>query len=200
MVRISIKSAINQPSTTLLIQEKKKEPPPGYMVYSTDGVWANFWRSKDKKSSICIECNTELHNNTSTAFCINISRSMHDVTLLKRKTIAQGSSGNSYGNEESIKTHFRKKNGIECVLARMTAKDGMPFSVFSTSSDIRQLFLDAGYTNLPRSATFIRNSVVGYGEQIKSESLKEIRVYRERGVKLSVTLDEMFDNGMIRWI
>lgn len=122
---------------------------------------------------------------------------MRDVTLLKRKTIAQGSSENSDGNEESIKTHFRKEDCIECVLARMTAKDGIPFSVFSTSSDLSQLLLD---TNLPRSATSIRNAVVGYGEQIKSESLKEIREYRERGVKLSVTLDEMFDNGMIRWI
>ncbi|KAF2885535.1 hypothetical protein ILUMI_20685 [Ignelater luminosus] len=64
-----------------------------------------------------------------------------------------------------ITDHFpiqNNENSMEERVARMAAKDGLPLSVFVTSSDLRNLFKAKGHS-LSRSSTSIRMMVTNYG-------------------------------------
>ena len=48
---------------------------------------------------------------------------------------------------------------LAAVLSRMTARDGLPFSLFCTSADIREGL--RGFSELPKSANTVRSLVMG---------------------------------------
>ena len=69
-------------------------------------------------------------------------------------------------------TKFTNDANLSAILARMTACDGLPFSIFITSQVLRKSLMALGHT-LPKSVTSIREQVVKYGlhvtEMIKHE-------------------------------
>ncbi|XP_035716703.1 uncharacterized protein LOC118439484 [Folsomia candida] len=72
----------------------------------------------------------------------------------------------------------------------MTAKDGIPFSVFSTSTDLRRALKSDGFTDLPKSAHTIKKIVIGYSQKIKSTENEHVLDLKRIGRKFSVTFDE----------
>ena len=56
-------------------------------------------------------------------------------------------------------TKFTNDANLSAILARMTACDGLPFSILITSQDLRKSLMALGHT-LPKSVTSIREQVV----------------------------------------
>jgi hypothetical protein len=52
------------------------------------------------------------------------------------------------------------ENAMAATVARMAACDGVPFSLFTKSADMRRIMARAGYDNLPRSGTGIQSVVL----------------------------------------
>ncbi|GBP06764.1 hypothetical protein EVAR_91707_1 [Eumeta japonica] len=90
-----------------------------------------------------------------------------------------------------ITHHFpiqNSENSMEERVARMTAKDGLPLSVFVTSEDLRELFKAKGFL-LPRSSTTIRMMVMNYGMTLRMKVVNELSQLKETG-PFSLTFDE----------
>ena len=80
-------------------------------------------------------------------------------------------------------------NTMAAVLARMTALDGLPFSVFCTSEDLRKSMMARGF-DLPKSANSIRKLVVDYSTEIQAAAIREIKELKKKGHRSSLTFDE----------
>lgn len=79
-------------------------------------------------------------------------KTAHKINLIKRKNeeeVAQGS--------KSIAPPFfvSTDETLPAVLARITAKDGLPFRVICVSDDIRKGLLARGFRNVPTSSNTI---------------------------------------------
>jgi hypothetical protein len=86
------------------------------------------------------------------------------------------------------------------VLARMVSKDGLPLSVFTTSTDLRDLVIAKGYTELPRSPTSIKTLVAEYSKTIRENQLIEIDDLKRSGYKFSLTFDDWTSNRNRRYL
>jgi len=63
-------------------------------------------------------------------------------------------SAGASGSTSTMMKYILKPNdsSLAATVARMTARDGLPFHVFGTSTDMRSLSAAAGFTGLPKSA------------------------------------------------
>lgn len=91
--------------------------------------------------------------------------------------------------KRKIDEHFAPRDSMDKKVSRMVAKDGLTFSVFTTSPDLRDLFHKSGF-DLPKSANTVRNVVVTYSKSVKSRMIIEIQKSGDENVKHSLTFDE----------
>jgi hypothetical protein len=101
-----------------------------------------------------------------------------------------------------ITQYFVKSSdkSMECTLARMASRDGLPFSVFCTSLDLRNALIAYGFSALPSSPTTIRNKVVEYAKTIKAKHAVQIAHHKSEGKKFSVTFDEWTSHRNRRYL
>ena len=96
--------------------------------------------------------------------------------------------------QPTIKTHFKPVSSPESlkeVVARMCAKDGLAFSVFVTSQDLRKAMKALHpVEKLPNSSTGIKNLVVEYARKIRESYKAEIFQLKTAGTKFSIEFDE----------
>lgn len=94
--------------------------------------------------------------------------------------------------EKKITSYFKKTidDSFPAVLARMTARDGIPFIKFCTSQDLRMLLIAKGYTDIPKSPKTIRKIVLQYSDKVKQEIVNEITQEIIDNKACSLTLDE----------
>ena len=71
----------------------------------------------------------------------------------------------------------------------MTECDGLPFSIFITSQDLRKSLMALGLT-LPKLVTSIREQVMKYGLHLTEMNKQELFLKKSKGDKFSLTLDE----------
>ncbi|CAG5059886.1 unnamed protein product [Parnassius apollo] len=69
----------------------------------------------------------------------------------------------------------------------MAALDGIPFSVFCTSEDLRRLFTNSGYNKLPKTPNGIKNIVINYSKQEKKKLVTELKNLLALGKKFSLS-------------
>ena len=77
----------------------------------------------------------------------------------------------SNGPTQKITSFLEKKvdDSLPAIIARMTAKDGLPFSKFCTSKDLRDLLAAKDHKNVPKSPNAIREIVFKYGKKIRTK-------------------------------
>jgi hypothetical protein len=111
--------------------------------------------------------------------------------------------------EENIKPPAKRKlpdyfpkadDTLDDILARMTALDGLPFSVFVTSNDLRKLLLAKGYSDLPKSASTIRSRVLNYCQKIKNDVKTKLKQLKMAGESFSLTFDEWTSTSNKRYM
>ncbi|UYV63589.1 hypothetical protein LAZ67_2004890 [Cordylochernes scorpioides] len=71
----------------------------------------------------------------------------------------------------------------------MIALDGLPFSVFVTSKDLRKCLNALGH-EIPLSAETIKIKVCRYSETFREKIVRELQMEKEKGQLFSLTLDE----------
>jgi len=72
----------------------------------------------------------------------------------------------------------------------MTARDGLPFRVFVTSSDLRRGLVALGFGNLPNSVNHVKQLVMDEGERVCSVVIAEMANLKKQRHRFSVTFDE----------
>jgi len=128
-------------------------------------------------------------------------RTAHQINLLKRSVINVDSescpsscnksttAAMSQPKIKNISSYFKNESeDLHVVLFNMTVFDGLPFSIFITSIELRKSLMARNF-DVPKSANTIRNIVLTYGEHIREEMVKELSVLKLQG-KFSLTFDE----------
>ena len=118
-------------------------------------------------------------------------KSMHQIDIhVKRKNLETLES-DSQIKSTKITTidNFINDTTLSAVLARMTAYDGLPFSIFITSLDLRKSLAALGYS-VPKSITSIREQVIKYGNHLFERIKHDLFLRRSNSEKFSLTLDE----------
>jgi hypothetical protein len=110
--------------------------------------------------------------------------SKHDIDLLRKESVADTSVETTEQTAQpgpapkkmKITSYFLDKQdrSLPAVLARMTARDGLPFSIFCTSSDIREGLRARGFFDIPKSANTVRSLVMGYSDRVRQAMISEM--------------------------
>jgi len=126
--------------------------------------------------------------------------SKHDIDLLRKESVAytsvetteQTAQPGPAPKKMKITSYFLDKQdrSLPAVLARMTARDGLPFSIFCTSSDIREGLRARGFFDIPKSANTVRSLVMGYSDRVRQAMISEMTQHLQKGKKFSLTFDE----------
>jgi len=89
---------------------------------------------------------------------------------------------------------------MAATIARMTARDGLSFQVFSSSPDLRKALLAMGFSDLPKSATSIQKMVMDHGGRVRSVVTGEMQKLKKQGHRFSLTFDEWTSNRNRRYM
>ena len=134
-------------------KERKKSP------------WCYFKRSCNGSAGICnvSDCGKSIKTvGGSTSGMHNHLKTQHNMNLLKREQVAKIPDSLQIANcSRNITTYFCKTvdDSLSTVIARLTAKDGIPFSKFCTSYDLRKLLKANGYNEIPKLPNSIRKII-----------------------------------------
>ena len=171
-----------------------------FVEYKTDGVWQHFLREKNGQSAQCKLCKVKTTLKTiggSTKGLHEHLRRVHEVTVLKRKAELESATANedkpkrgAFGGSMLSFIVRKNDNTLPATLAWMTARDGLPFRVFVTSSDLRRGLVALGFGNLPKSVNNVKQLVMGEGERVRSAMMTEMASQKRKGQRFSVTFDE----------
>lgn len=184
-------------------------------------MWFYFLRDKSSTSAKCKGCCKIIKTlGGSTSGLHTHVKGVHNKNLLKRQVQTSQSSVNVAGCstaalvvdnvdavvDEKTDTSIRKylsgyqDESFAAVISRLTAKDGLPFKIFCTSHDLRQMLTARGFDNIPKSANTIRSMVIKYAKKIRTSVSSELAAYVKNGGRLSITFDEWTSNKNRRYL
>jgi len=124
-----------------------------YTEFKDEGIWQHFLREKLGQSAKCKLCKTVLKTvGGSTKGLHKHLKRVHDMSVLKRKTAdvtaetAESSSSQTSQSSDAataaavqssrmagpMNKYMRRENTLQSTIARMTARDGLPFRIFVT--------------------------------------------------------------------
>ncbi|GBP12683.1 hypothetical protein EVAR_10327_1 [Eumeta japonica] len=184
---------------------------------SNSFVWEHFLKSEDGLSAKCKRCKTVIKTTARSTKGLHVHlKAKHQIEDLNKKVPENAVSSSSVSTNLSmlspelpspskrtkITHHFpiqNSENSMEERVARMTAKDGLPLSVFVTSEDLRELFKAKGFL-LPRSSTTIRMMVMNYGMTLRMKVVNELSQLKETGHRFSLTFDEWTSSSNRRYL
>lgn len=107
---------------------------------------------------------------------MRFSRSANESSTTNTKRIDEFFSANVKSLEETI--------------ARMTAKDGLTFRVFTTSEDLRRCLQADGFALIPTSPNTIRRMMITYSKKVHEKIKAEIKSELIAGSRFCITFDE----------
>lgn len=182
-------------------QKAFKEFSTGARV-DENSVWFYFLRDKENQLAKCKKCAKEIksHGGSTSGLHTHL-RTNHEINLLKIKSTQDAASSSasffstplsSAKKPKPLITDFLQNQhdkSLPAVFSRMTALDGLPFSVFVTSAELRTSLEARGFV-VPKSATTIRNMVVQYADRIRETVISKFTRLRLQGMRFSLTFDE----------
>lgn len=129
-------------------------------------------------------------------------RSKHYINLLKREDAGDDKKGDDSESQTcsisvlkpaSITKYLIapiQDKSLAATVARMTACDGLPYRVFTSSTDLRRILTSAGYGDVPKSNATIHDMVMKHTEKVRSFVIAEMQAKKNEGRKFSLTFDE----------
>jgi hypothetical protein len=175
---------------------------------SADGqsVWYYFKRDESGQVAKCTKCESEIKTGGGSTKGLHVHlNAKHNIDLLKAKS-SDASIGNTLQcppvKKRLISSYFLPEcdKSLPAVLARMTACDGLSFSVFCTSRDLRAALKAMGHSELPTSPNTIKNMVVGYAKRVREKVSQEIQDEKRNVAGFSLTFDEWTSNRNRRYM
>ena len=154
-------------------------------------IWKHFLRSVCGKLAQCKACNKTLKCDGGSTKGLHVHlKSAHQIDILiKRKSTQTENDTQTKRTKIQTIDKFVNDATLSAILARITACDGLPFSIFITSQDLRKSLTALGHT-LPKSATSIREQVMKYGLHVTERIKHDIILKKSNGEKFSITFDE----------
>ena len=158
-------------------------------------VWEHFLRETTGELAQCKICRKVLKTSGgSTGSLHKHLKSIHSVVSnptkrLSSETAADGEPSKKRSTSSIANYFVAHDNSMDAVLARLTAADGLPFSIFITSSEMRKSLLVRQF-DVPKSANTIRSIVVNYGKKIQLQYKAEMQCLKTEGKRFSLTFDE----------
>jgi len=160
-----------------------------------------------EKSKLSAKCNLCLGNKIlKTGGCSTKSlhdhlNALHKINLRKQTGEEMRQENLSLKLNDQQEQQLAKKNKIEeyfnkeerslpTILARMTARDGLPFRIFCSSPDLCEALRSRGFSDLPTFPTIIQNLVIKHAEKICCILVGKMKKEKDIGKKFSITLDE----------
>lgn len=164
-----------------------------FTVFKSDGIWQYYLRNGDVAK--CKTCNNVLKcTGGSTKGLHTHQQAIHGVEVknLKRNLPDIPSSSSPVAIKRKITDFYfvESQNTLPAILSRLTALDGLPFSIFIKSPDLRRCLNAMGFKDLPQSANTVRQMVFNYAKTLKDALRDEIQKSKLSGSRFSVTLDE----------
>lgn len=185
-----------------------KRSAPSNSALGQSPAWPFFTRSQDKLKASCKLCPaiistsggstkgilTHLRSRHPSVLPVNdSSKSSYSVNTECPVPAQEESSSNSSTIEvkrQKITEYFcEKTEDSAVVLARMVAKDGIPFRLFVTSHDLRSS-LNARGVKVPNSQTTITKQVLDVASRLETLIKDDIQQRKRNGERFSLTLDE----------
>ena len=156
-------------------------------------VWQHYLKIDSTKAK-CLKCAAIIKTTSgSTSGLKTHLRTRHDIDIKKKSTAEPSPSTSPLLPVKKCKIYQffgpQTENSLEAVIARLTAKDGLNFSVFTTSEDLR-ISLQARGFKVPTSASTIKNMMMKYGQIVEDRLKKHICEKKENNQKFSCTIDE----------
>ena len=186
---------------------------------NSTGIWQHFLRENDGQSAQCKLCKNKLKTvGGSTKGLHEHLKRMHDMSVMKRKAAADSGEEDDAGaasqpSREKVAAKAKPNvgpmtkycinvsaNTLQATIARMTARDGLPFRPFITSPDLRKCLMAMGFANLPKSADTVKEMVMDQGRRVRSLVTGEIAKRRAQGQRFSLTFDEWTSGRNRRYI
>lgn len=159
-----------------------------------NSVWIHFLRGSKKLTAKCKICNeiVKTAGSTTTPQHTHL-RTMHNINVLKRDVV-QDEVPESSASKMMITNYLvnKRDESLSAIVSRMCALDNMPFKVFCTSIDLRNLFLARGIRDyvLPKSPNSIRKMVLEYAQKMRAKMMQDFIKFKEDGTRFCLTLDE----------
>lgn len=123
-------------------------------VENNNSVWGHFLRERNGQAAKCKACQKIIKcGGGSTTTLHTHLRAMHKINIMKRgfedkETPSVSTASNEIcSSKMKITNYFSNKHdgSLAAVMSRMAAKDGVPFSLFCTSDDLRLLLAAKGF-------------------------------------------------------
>ncbi|OXA41590.1 hypothetical protein Fcan01_23645 [Folsomia candida] len=176
---------------------QSQQTSPSDETAETRSLWDLFSKIKGTQDAKCLTCDQVLKNTRGRTSGLHVHlRTRHKIFIKKRTELGDKSTENgdliprSKQQKISELIPTLEDKSLEAVLSRLISLDGLPFAVFSTSVDLRDLFTSSGYIDVPKTPQIIRNNVIQHAQKIRGHVTSEIGKFKNLGKKFSVTFDE----------
>ena len=162
-----------------------------FQNFAGSEIWKHFLKSVCGKLAQCKACNKTLKCDGGSTKGLHVHlKSAHQIDILiKRKNTQTENDTQTKRSKIQTIDKFVNDATLSAILTRMTACDGLPFSIFITSQDLRKSLTALGHT-LPKSVTSIREQVMKYGLHVTERIKHDLILKKSNGEKFSITLDE----------
>lgn len=159
-------------------------------------IWLHFKKVfKDGKihKAQCNKCSKLLEPHTGG---LRFHANTHGITVTSGDKIATT-------QPQSQITQFlkpEKPDSLNALIARLCAKDGIPFSVISDSVDIRKFINQSGLGTAPTSHNTVRICVLAYYNEIKNLFISKLKEEKERVGQFTLSFDEWSSLRNVRYM
>ncbi|KAI8430421.1 hypothetical protein MSG28_000698 [Choristoneura fumiferana] len=184
---------------------------------NSQSVWSRFKRNKEKTQAQCKVCSKVLKCvGGSTTGLLKHLKAIHKKFFDKEDNSATSAttedvSGEvsrpseiTYAPADEMATKKKKakltdfysstsKPSLGVTVSRMVSLDGIPFSTFTQSEDLKRLFQKEDHI-LPKSPNSIREIVLKEKENVMKELISKIKKILSDGGKFSISYDEWTSN------
>ncbi|UYV74402.1 hypothetical protein LAZ67_11003411 [Cordylochernes scorpioides] len=166
-----------------------------FIPFKSEGIWCYYLRNGSGQNAQCIPCKRILKCVGGSTKGLHVhQKAVHGIKTSKRKVKDEVDTQTPAKKTPkiSILDHFSSVSidrSTDAVLARMIALDGLPFSVFVTSKDLRKCLNALGH-EIPLSAETIKIKVCRYADTFREKVVRELQMEKEKGQLFSLTLDE----------
>lgn len=177
-----------------------------FAEFKGSAVWKHFLRSQDGNTAKCRVCKKVLKISGGSTKGLHVHlRSKHGGMGVAGPSQSREMPENESGQGESSTTTPHPPKGmrtldsyyvsktdddLDAILARMCARDGLPFRVFCSSPDLRGLLAAKGYKNLPTHHNTIRRRVLRHCARLKCDVKTKLAEELSKGKRFSLTIDE----------
>lgn len=167
---------------------------------SKSQIWDKFKKTKDGSSAVCNSCAKVIKcSGGSTTGMHNHLKLVHNMNMLKRNEInerddnphVESKKNSQLQSQPSISKFFNLiDESLPAVLSRLVARDCISFYKISASYDIQNMLKAKHSTNVPKSPHTIKKIVMQYGDKIKNECKRELKVKIGNEEVFGLKLDE----------